>query len=148
MVASLVSGYLTDSYGRKGTMIFISILFILGTVIATFAAGISMIVVGRIFIGLAICMGSYTAPLYIAEAAPFEWRGGLVSLNQLAITIGIMCSYFINYVFVNSENSWRWMFAIGVIPAVLLGIGMLFLPESPRWFVKQQQIDKARKVLA
>src|SRR5262249_50827473 len=105
------------------------------------------ILIGRLFIGLAIGMGSYTAPLYIAEVSPFELRGALVSLNQLAITIGILCSYLINYAFTNTEGSWRIMFSIGLIPAILLGIGMFFLPESPRWLVKQNLMDQAVKNL-
>lgn len=147
MAGSLSSGPLTDKYGRRSIILIISFLFILGTLVASFAATISMIIAGRLCLGFAIGMGSYTAPLYIAEAAPFELRGGLVSLNQLAITIGILCSYCINYVFTGFHGSWRWMFAMGVIPAILLSLGMLLLPESPRWLVKQGKLDKARDIL-
>jgi SP family galactose:H+ symporter-like MFS transporter len=147
MVGSLLSGRLTDRYGRRRLMLIISGLFITGTLIASFATQVYAILIGRLFIGLAIGMGSYTAPLYIAEIAPHELRGGLVSLNQLAITIGILCSYLINYTFTNLDGSWRWMFAIGLVPAILLSIGMIFLPESPRWLVKQNMIDKATDIL-
>jgi MFS transporter, SP family, galactose:H+ symporter len=147
MLGSLLCGRLTDTLGRKRIMLIISSLFIFGTLIASFANDVQMIIVGRFFIGIAIGIGSYTAPLYIAEVAPFELRGGLVSLNQLAITIGIMCSYFINYAFSNTNGSWRWMFMIGIIPAILLGIGMIFLPESPRWLVKQSRREEARNIL-
>jgi SP family galactose:H+ symporter-like MFS transporter len=147
MAGSLTCGYLTDAYGRRRIMLLIAVLFIIGTLIASFSHTINMIILGRIIIGLAIGIGSYTAPLYIAEAAPFEWRGGLVSLNQLFITVGIMSSYFINYAFVHIEGSWRWMFLIGILPAILLGIGMIFLPESPRWLVKQNKTEKARNTL-
>lgn len=147
MIGSLTSGSLTDKYGRRRIMLVIALLFVSGTAIAASAQSVAMILFGRLFIGVAIGIGSYTAPLYIAEAAPFEWRGGLVSLNQLAITIGIMSSYFINYAFVHIDGSWRWMFLIGIIPAILLGVGMLFLPESPRWLVKQNQESKAQETL-
>lgn len=147
MVGSLSSGGLTDKYGRRRIMLLISLLFISGTAIAASAQSVAMILFGRLFIGVAIGIGSYTAPLYIAEAAPFEWRGGLVSLNQLAITIGIMCSYFINYAFVHIDGSWRWMFLIGILPAILLGLGMLLLPESPRWLVKKNKEEKAKATL-
>lgn len=143
MVGSLCSGSLTDRFGRRRLMLLISTLFIFGTVIASTATSVGFILFGRLFIGLAIGIGSYTAPLYIAEVSPYELRGGLVSLNQLAITIGILCSYLINYAFTSFEGSWRWMFGIGVVPAVLLCIGMFFLPESPRWLVKQNLTDKA-----
>jgi sugar porter (SP) family MFS transporter len=128
-------------------LLVISGLFILGTLIATFASQVTGILGGRLIIGLAIGVGSYTAPLYIAEVAPFNLRGALVSFNQLAITIGIMCSYFINLAFTHIEGSWRWMFAIGIIPSILLFLGLFFLPESPRWLIKQGKVDKARSIL-
>lgn len=147
MFGSLMSGRLTDRFGRRRLMLLISALFITGTVIASFAAQVSFILLGRLFIGFAIGMGSYTAPLYIAEVSPVELRGALVSLNQLAITIGILCSYLINYAFTNIDGSWRWMFGIGLLPATLLSIGMLFLPESPRWLVKQNRLEQAMHTL-
>lgn len=147
MAGSLSGGRLTDLYGRKRVILVISGLFTIGTLIASLAPNVNMILVGRLFIGFAIGIGSYTAPLYIAEVAPLKLRGGLVSFNQLAITIGIMCSYFINYLFTNTEASWRLMFGIGLIPAILLGIGMFFLPESPRWLAKQKRSAEARATL-
>src|SRR3990167_10534011 len=147
MVGSLSSGRLTDFYGRRRVMLIISGMFIVGTLIASLAPNIEAILIGRLCIGVAIGIGSYTAPLYIAEVAPFELRGGLVSLNQLAITLGIMCSYFINYLFTNINGSWRLMFSFGLLPAILLGIGMLFLPESPRWLAKQKKFEEAKNIL-
>lgn len=147
MIGSLSSGWLTDLYGRRRVILIISGMFILGTLIAAYATSVQTILFGRLCIGFAIGIGSYTAPLYIAEVSPQDLRGGLVSLNQLAITIGILSSYIINYLFTNSAGSWRVMFAIGVIPAVLLGIGMLFLPESPRWLVKRNRQEEAKKTL-
>ncbi len=147
MFGSLSSGRLTDRFGRRRLMLIISGLFIVGTYIASFATEVYAILLGRLFIGFAIGIGSYTAPLYIAEVSPYELRGGLVSLNQLAITIGILCSFIINYAFTNIDGSWRWMFGIGLVPAILLSIGMIFLPESPRWLVKQNRLDDAIKIL-
>lgn len=147
MFGSLFSGRLTDHFGRRKLMLIISALFIFGTAIASFATDVSHILLGRVFIGFAIGIGSYTAPLYIAEVAPFHLRGGLVSLNQLAITIGILCSFIINYTFTNIDGSWRWMFGMGLVPAILLSVGMIFLPESPRFLVKTKQIDKALQTL-
>lgn len=147
MIASPISGRLTDQFGRRKLMLITAGLFIAGTMIASLAINVYGIIAGRLLIGFAIGMGSYTAPLYIAEIAPFELRGGLVTLNQLAITIGILCSYLINYAFTNTEGSWRWMFGIGFVPALLLCFGMFFLPESPRFLVKQKRNDQARKIL-
>lgn len=143
MFGSLFSGRLTDRFGRRRLMLLISALFIIGTFIAATATQVYAILYGRLFIGFAIGIGSYTAPLYIAEVSPHEVRGGLVSLNQLAITVGILISFIINFAFTNFDGSWRWMFGIGLIPAILLSVGMLFLPESPRWLVKQNLLDKA-----
>jgi SP family galactose:H+ symporter-like MFS transporter len=143
MFGSLSSGQLTDQFGRRKLMLVISALFIIGTLIAALAEQVTAILIGRLIIGLAIGIGSYTTPLYIAEVAPHQWRGTLVSLNQLAITIGILSSYLINYVFTNLDGSWRWMFGFGIAPAVLLSIGMIFLPESPRWLVKQNKLEQA-----
>ena len=147
MVGSLSSGRLTDQYGRRRLMLIISALFIVGTLIASFANSITSILIGRFIIGFAIGSGSYTAPLYIAEVSPTESRGGLVTLHQLAITIGILVSFVINYAFISVQGSWHWMFAIGLIPATLLGLGVIILPESPRWLIKQNRQLEATKIL-
>ncbi len=147
MLGSLCCGHLADLLGRRKLLLIVAILFMIGTLIASLASNIEMILVGRLVIGVAIGIGSYTAPLYIAEIAPADKRGGLVSLNQLAITIGILVSYLIDFAFTNTSGSWRWMFAVGLVPAILLSIGMLFLPESPRWLVKQNMLIKAKAVL-
>ncbi len=147
MLSSLLSGSLSDRLGRRQVMLIISALFIIGTLIASLAPSVTLILLGRVIIGVAIGIGSYTAPLYIAEVAPKQLRGGLVSLNQLAITIGILASYLIDFAFSDYAASWRWMFAFGLIPAVLLGLGMIFLPESPRWLIKNNLIAKATLTL-
>jgi sugar porter (SP) family MFS transporter len=147
MFGSLSSGLMTDHFGRRRVMLIISGFFIIGTLIASLANQVNVILIGRLLIGLAIGMGSYTAPLYIAEVSPYTLRGSLVSLNQLAITVGILCSFIINYIFTNVDGSWRWMFVMGLFPALLLSIGMIFLPESPRWLVKKNQYADAMKVL-
>lgn len=147
MFGSLSSGVITDSLGRRKVMLVISGLFITGTCVASFAPSILAIILGRTILGVAIGIGSYAAPLYIAEAAPSKWRGGLVTLNQLAITVGIFLAYVVSYKFVEYHDAWRWMFLVGIIPAVLLSIGMIFLPESPRWLVKVGRILDARRTL-
>ena len=147
MISCLLSGQLTDRLGRRRVMLIVSGLFIIGTLIASFAPTIGAIIIGRIIIGFAIGIGSYTAPLYIAEVSPAHLRGGLVSLNQLAITIGILASYLINFAFTNAHGSWRWMFICGLAPAIFLSIGMIFLPESPRWLVKKNLLAEAAHTL-
>lgn len=147
MVSSLLSGQLTDRLGRRRVLLVVSALFIIGTLLASVATSVLGIMFGRLIIGFAIGIGSYTAPLYIAEVSAPQLRGALVSLNQLAITLGILCSYLINFVCTDMHGSWRWMFACGLVPAILLSIGMIFLPESPRWLIKQNQIAKALDIL-
>lgn len=148
MFGSPISGRLTDQFGRRKLMLLTAFLFVIGTLISALASSVYMIIAGRLVLGFATGMGTYIAPLYIAEIAPTELRGGLVTFNQLAITIGIAFSYMINYFFTNIHGTWRWMFGIGFVPAILLAVGMFFLPESPRWLVKQNKIAKARAILA
>jgi MFS family permease len=106
-----------------------------------------VLILGRIALGLAIGVASYTAPLYIGEMAPPKLRGGLVTLNQLAITVGILVAYIIDAAFASSGN-WRLMFGFGVLPALALGLGIAVLPESPRWLLLHQHKQEALKVLS
>lgn len=147
MIGSLSSGAIADSLGRRKVMLVISGLFMTGTLIASYAPSLIIIIIGRIILGFAIGIGSYTAPLYIAEAAPFQWRGALVTLNQLAITVGILAAFIVSYYFADSIHAWRWMFLVGIVPAILLGLGMIFLPESPRFLVRQGKHDQAKTTL-
>ena len=146
VIGAAFSGQISDRFGRRKVIISTAVIFALGSVGTACAPGIISLLTGRILIGIAIGIASYTAPLYISEVAPKHIRGGLVSLNQLAITIGILVSYFVDYGF-SGEGGWRWMFAMGIIPAAVLGIGMIFLPASPRWLVSHSLKDKAREVL-
>jgi sugar porter (SP) family MFS transporter len=104
------------------------------------------LIVARIIAGAAIGVASFVAPLYISEIAPVAIRGKLVSINQVALTSGIVISYLIDYAFAGSQE-WRWMFAMAVVPAAAFGIGLLFIPDSPRWLAGRGHTDKARAVL-
>lgn len=140
------SGRWADRFGRRRMVIAVAILFLAASLMTALAPSTGVLILGRIFVGLAIGVCSYTGPLYIAEIAPSRSRGALVSLNQLLITVGILVSYLADYLLASGEH-WRWMFGLAAIPAVILGLGMLWLPESPRWLVKQGQIGSARQVL-
>lgn len=96
--------------------------------------------------GLAIGVALFVAPLYISEISPVQIRGKLVSINQVAITAGIVLSYLVDYAFAG-DGAWRWMFAMAVIPAVAFGVGLLFIPDSPRWLASRGHADRARAVL-
>lgn len=145
-IGSGVSGRFADYFGRKNLLIITAIIFVMGTLASALASEPWMLVVARIVVGFAIGIASFTAPLYISEVAPAQYRGALVSLNQLAITIGILCSYSIDMHYAATEN-WRMMLGVGVVPAVLLLLGMLILPCSPRWMMLKGRVDKARETL-
>ena len=147
VIGAAFSGAITDRFGRKKVLIVTALLFAIGAIGASLAASVGVIVFFRLIIGIAIGVASYTAPLYISEISPPEMRGALVSLNQLMITCGIVVSYLVDYV-LSGADQWRWMFALGAIPAVILIIGMIALSESPRWLISRNMIAEARVILA
>jgi len=147
VMGAAFSGAVADKLGRRRSIVITGILFSLGAIGSAFASSIPVLIACRFMIGLAIGVASYVAPLYISEISPADVRGALVSLNQLMITCGIVVSYLVDYALTLGRDEWRWMFGLGAVPAVILLIGMIFLPESPRWLVSRGFIDKARKVL-
>ncbi len=146
LLGALGSGRLADRFGRKRLLLADSLIFIAGTLLTAVGATIPIIIIGRIIVGIAIGVASYVAPLYISEVSPTRYRGALVSLNQLAITVGILLSYLVDYYFA-PLGEWRWMFAVGALPAVIFLLGLLYLPDSPRWFVASGKPAAALQVL-
>jgi sugar porter (SP) family MFS transporter len=142
LLGSASAGYCTDRWGRRWMLLVTALGFGLFSVLSGLAVGLVSFSVARFFVGACIGVASLSVPLYIAEMAPARIRGALVSLNQLAITVGIGVAYFVDYAFAASEN-WRWMFASAVLPAIVLLIGMIFLPESPRWLARKGFRDRA-----
>lgn len=141
-----LSGKAADRFGRKKLLMVAALIFIVGTLSSAYSTSALMLVMSRVVLGLGIGISSFTAPLYISEMAPAQLRGALVSLNQLAITLGIFVSYFTDEYFSKAGN-WSSMFVVGVIPAALLFIGLIFLPHSPRWLCLRKQFDLGLKVL-
>ncbi|MCU0652309.1 MAG: sugar porter family MFS transporter [Candidatus Omnitrophica bacterium] len=148
VIGAAFSGAMADKLGRRRSIVITAVLFSLGAIGSAFAPSIPVLVLCRFAIGLAIGVASYVAPLYISEISPPDVRGALVSLNQLMITCGIVVSYLVDYMLTLGQQEWRWMFGLGAIPAVILLIGMIYLPETPRWLVTQGLIDKAKNVLS
>jgi sugar porter (SP) family MFS transporter len=146
VVGALLAGRVADLIGRRLTVLITAAIFVVGVLLAAFTPTFPILLVARIVIGLAVGSASMVVPLYIGEVVPPRVRGGLVSLNQLAITAGILVSYLIDYGLSGSAN-WRLMFGLAAIPAVLLFVGMLFQKESPHWLIRQDRIDEARDVL-
>lgn len=146
LFGAILSGRLADHYGRKRMLLIDAIIFAIGTLGSAFATGLVTFCISRVIVGVAIGVSSYIGPLYISEISPVKYRGALVSLNQLAISIGIFISYVIDYHFAKVD-AWRWMFGLGVVPALALFFGMLILPYSPRWAMSKGLEEKAMAIL-
>ncbi|MCB1111507.1 MAG: sugar porter family MFS transporter [Chlamydiales bacterium] len=146
LLGALGSGRIADYYGRKKLLLIDSLIFIVGTIAASLAPSVTILILGRVVIGIAIGIASYTAPLYISEIAPSQHRGALVSLNQLAVACGILLSYVVDWQLAVTEG-WRLMFAAGIIPAIILMAGVFYLPESPRWLANKKGLEACRDVL-
>ncbi|MFZ0430986.1 MAG: sugar porter family MFS transporter [Acidobacteriota bacterium] len=146
LIGAITSGTVADRFGRRTTLICAAILFTVGALVTALALSLAWLFVGRFVVGYAIGVASYTSPLFISESSPPEVRGALVTINQLAITVGILAAYGVDLAFASSAG-WRWMFGVAVIPGMLLGIGMLFLPDSPRSLVNRGHVQEAREVL-
>jgi MFS family permease len=142
-----ISGKLADRFGRRNLIIACAAVFFLGSFATATAQSVRALMWGRVVIGLAIGAASFAVPLYISEISPTRVRGALVSLNQLMITIGIVISYVVDDSFPGVEHGWRYMFLVGIFPALLLGVGMLFLPASPRFLMGRGKEKAAREVL-
>ena len=146
LVGAMLGGILADRLGRRRLLIITAVVFGLGAIGAALAPDTAWLIAARVVAGTAIGIASFVAPLYISEIAPVEIRGKLVSINQVALTSGIVISYLIDYAFAGSQ-AWRWMFALAVIPAAAFGVGLMFIPNSPRWLVGCGHVDQARAVL-
>lgn len=146
LVGAAVGGILADRFGRRRLLVFTAGVFGVGALGAALAPDTGSLIVARIVAGTAIGVASFVAPLYITEIAPVAIRGRLVSINQLALTIGIVVSYLIDYALAPA-HAWRWMFALALIPAISFGIGLALVPDSPRWLVGSGHVDRARAVL-
>ena len=145
-VTAISGGSLSDRFGRRKMLLFTSLIFIAGAVVCSAAGSIPVLIVGRVVVGAGIGLASSVVPLYISEIAPADARGWQVSLFQLAITVGILVAYIADYTFAASGN-WRWMLGLAVVPGAMLGAGMLYLPETPRYLARQGHFDSARSVL-
>ncbi len=146
LVGAAAGGMLADRLGRRKLLIITAVVFGLGAIGAALAPATAWLVAARVVAGAAIGIASFVAPLYISEIAPVDIRGKLVSVNQVALTSGIVISYLIDYAFAGSQ-AWRWMFAMAVIPAAAFGIGLMFIPDSPRWLAGRGHLEQARAVL-
>jgi len=145
-VMAITGGSLSDRFGRRKMLLITSVVFIAGALVCAAAGSIQILILGRVIVGMGIGLASSVVPLYISEISPAKARGWQVSLFQLAITVGILAAYLADYALTPSA-AWRWMLGLAVIPGGLLGAGMLFLPETPRFLARHEHFDLARTVL-
>jgi len=148
IVGAIGAGWLADHFSRRRTKILAGCVYVIGAIACAVAQSYWELVAARFWLGLAVGTASFVAPMYIAELVPPRIRGGVVSFNQLMVTIGILLAYISDWAFAGVSNNWRWMFAVAAIPGAALAIGMFFMPYSPRWLVEQGRDDEAREVLS
>ncbi|WJX21778.1 Integrin alpha chain-like protein (Alpha-int1) [Trifolium repens] len=147
ILGAALGGSINDHYGRKKATIIADAIFILGAIVMSAAPDPYILILGRVFVGLAVGIASVTAPVYIAELSPSEIRGSLVATNVLMITAGQFISYLVNLAFTQVPGTWRWMLGVSALPAVLQFFLMLLLPESPRWLYINNRESEAILVL-
>ncbi|KAF8837082.1 general substrate transporter [Paxillus ammoniavirescens] len=150
IVGSLAVTSLADRIGRKNTIILASAIWVLGGVIQCAAINRGMLVAGRVIAGISVGLSSTVVPIYQSEIAAPSIRGRLVSMQQWSITWGIMLQYFVQFgcSYINGNTSFRIPWGLQIIPAIVLGIGMLWFPESPRWLIDNGREEEALQILA
>lgn len=158
-----VAGMLSDRFGRKLTMLLSAVLFTVSAIGCAVCADFTQLVIYRIVGGVGIGVVSIVSPMYISEVAMARWRGTLVSLYQLAITIGFLAAYLVNFQILKAAETahytsqwmqtiwvtelWRGMFGAETLPALLFFLVIFFIPESPRWLILRRREERARSVL-
>ena len=164
LVGSLISGGLSDRFGRKRLLILAGFLFTGTGILTALAPNFSFFIGNRLLGGVAIGLASNLSPMYIAEISPASMRGKFVSVNQLTIVIGILAAQLVNWLIArpvpagatateilaswNGQAGWRWMFGAEAVPAFLFFLLMFLIPESPRWLVKNGREAEAERILA
>lgn len=147
VLGAAVGGWLSDRIGRKLVVLIIAVIFAAGAIVTALSPTIWFFIALRIVVGLALGTVSVLAPVYISETAPHEQRGALVTVNLVFLTTGIAVAYWVALAFAYANMGWRPMFAVAAIPAILMFIGMFFLPDTPRWYASKGRWQKAERVM-
>jgi len=149
LLGAAAASMIGDRYGRRKSLVAAALLFAFSSIGAALASTVTIFAVARLIGGLAIGLASVLTPVYIAEISPSKNRGTLVSLNQLAIVIGILSAYLVNWRVARfGESSWRWMLAVAALPSIAFLFGLLLIPESPRWLISIGDHNQGERVLA
>lgn len=159
LIGVMVSGSLSDKYGRKPLMVLASLLFTAASIGTGLSNDINWFIFYRILGGVGIGVASNISPMYIAEVAPTKIRGRFVSINQLTVVLGILSAQIVNWLIAkpilpgevlidtwNGQMGWRWMFWACAVPAILFFLFSFYIPESPRWLVSKSRVEQARKI--
>jgi SP family myo-inositol transporter-like MFS transporter 13 len=150
LLVSPISGILADTLGRKRVVLLADIAFILGAVLQALTPSVTGLIIGRAIVGVAVGASSFVTPLFIAEISPAPFRGRLLTLNVLFITVGQVVAYIVGWAFVQwgtEATGYKWIFGLGAVPAALQFLVMVIMPETPRWLVQVGRNDEARRVL-
>lgn len=150
LIASPLSSVLADRFGRKPVILLADVFFVVGAIVQACSFSVFWMVAGRSVVGAAVGSASFVTPLYIAELAPAAYRGRLVTMNVLSITMGQVVAYIIGWAFAehaDAETGWRYMVGLGAVPAVLQCVLLFFMPDTPRWLVKAGKSHAARRVI-
>ncbi|MGE2730777.1 sugar porter family MFS transporter [Mycolicibacterium vaccae] len=144
VIGALTCSHLSEKRGRKGTLVMLAVVFAVGALWCALAPNPILLSLGRLVLGFAVGGATQTAPMYVAELAPPKYRGRLVLCFQIAIGVGIVIATIVG---ASESIPWRWSIGAAAVPAVVMLVLLLRLPESPRWLVKQGERDKGREVL-
>lgn len=148
ILGCLIAGAVSDRFGRKKGLMLAAVIFFGSSLAMAFSHNSASFILYRFMAGIGVGMASVLSPIYIAEIAPAHMRGRMVSINQLTVVIGIFITNLVNYSLRNEGvDAWRWMVGLGAAPSLLFVIGVLWLPESPRWLVKAGKDISAGKIL-
>lgn len=145
-LGALLSGWMAKRIGRKFSLMIGAALFAAASILCALAADPEWLIVGRVLLGVAVGIASFTAPLYLSEVAPRTMRGSMISLHQLMVTVGILVAFLSNTAF-SSTGNWRWMLGVIALPALVMLAGLLLLPQSPRWLMSVGREKEAQTVL-
>jgi len=148
IIGCLAAGSISEKFGRKKGLLTAGVIFGISSLAMAFSTDTPVFIVARFIAGIGVGMASMLSPMYIAEITPAPVRGRMVAINQLTIVVGILVTNLVNYSLRNSgADAWRWMFGLGAVPSTLFFIGVLSIPESPRWLMKMGRRKEAANIL-
>ncbi|OMO87007.1 Sugar/inositol transporter [Corchorus capsularis] len=149
LVSSLIAGAVNTTTGRRGSLIIGGVVFMLGTALNAFAFNLWMLIAGLLLLGFGVGFTNQAAPVYLSEMAPPKWRGTLSTGFQLFLTLGVMLACIINFAVAKHGSDYGWRIALGAggVPALIMTIGALFIPDTPSSLIQRGKVDAARRSL-